>query len=202
MGATSSSSFTTGLVLAAGSSRRLGQPKQLLEYRGRTLLDGTLAVARECRFDQLLVAIGGAADEVRSRVDFSGCSIVDNVHHTSGCASSIVAALDQVDPRSGRLVLMLGDQPGVDPSSVSILRERCEASDAAIGVCRYENGRGHPFCFDRSMFGALGELHGDKAVWKLLESDRWPVTEATVPGDVPLDVDTWDDYLELIGQDA
>jgi molybdenum cofactor cytidylyltransferase len=45
-------------------------------------------------------------------------------------------------------------------------------------------------------------LHGDKAVWKLLESGRWPVTEVSVPGSVPLDVDTWGDYRALIGQDA
>ena len=55
--------FTAGLVLAAGTSSRLGQPKQLLEYRGRTLLDNTLDVARSCGFNQLIVALGGAEDE-------------------------------------------------------------------------------------------------------------------------------------------
>ena len=59
--------FVTGLVLAAGGSQRLGRPKQLLPYGGGTLLGHVLGVARACRFDQLVVALGGAADEVRAR---------------------------------------------------------------------------------------------------------------------------------------
>lgn len=196
--------FTTGLVLAAGSSSRLGRPKQLLDYRGRPLLDATLAMARSCGFDQLLVTLGGAGDDVRAAVDLSGCRIVDNVHHTRGCSSSIVAALDHVDPRADGLVLLLGDQPGVTPSTVVELMSMTEtATDAAgrpvaIAVCRYDDGRGHPFWFSRAVFDELRDLHGDKAVWKMLESGRRPVVELPVDGAVPLDVDTWDDYRRLL----
>ena len=142
------------------------------------------------------------ADDVRAAVDLDGCTVVENVHYTTGCSSSIVAALDEVDSRSQAMVLMLGDQPGVDPSAVAALRSACEAGVGSLGVCRYDDGRGHPFWFARSMFQALRDLHGDKAVWKLLESDRWPVDEVRVHAAVPLDVDTWDDYRALIGQGA
>jgi molybdenum cofactor cytidylyltransferase len=70
--------FVTGLVLGAGGSKRLGRPKQLLPYGDKTLLDHTLATARECHFDQLVVPIGGAAAEVRERVDLSGAEVVVN----------------------------------------------------------------------------------------------------------------------------
>lgn len=196
--------FTTGLVLAAGSSSRLGRPKQLLDYRGRPLLDATLAMARSCGFDQLLVTLGGAGDDVRAAVDLSGCQVVDNVHHSKGCSSSIVTALDHVDPRADGLVLLLGDQPGVTPSTVVALMSMTEtAADAegqpaAIAVCRYDDGRGHPFWFSRAVFDELRDLHGDKAVWKMLESGRRPVVELPVEGPVPLDVDTWDDYRRLL----
>jgi molybdenum cofactor cytidylyltransferase len=191
--------FTTGLVLAAGRSSRLGQPKQLLEYRGCTLLDNTLDVARLCGFDQLTVALGGAAAEVRDQVDLSGCVVVDSVHYTTGCSSSIVAALDVVDERADGLVLLLGDQPEVAASSVGALLEAARRVPAPIAVCNYDNGRGHPFWFARSTFEALHELHGDKAVWKMIESGNWPVADVAIPGDVPLDVDTWDDYEKLKG---
>jgi molybdenum cofactor cytidylyltransferase len=69
-------------------------------------------------------------------------------------------------------------------------------------VCRYRDGRGHPFWFARSVFTELQQLHGDKAVWKLLESGRWPAAEAEVGGPVPIDVDTWDDYRRLLAQPA
>lgn len=191
--------FTVGLVLAAGRSSRLGQPKQLLEYRGRTLLDASLDVARRCDFDQRLVALGGAGDDVRAEVDLDGFTVIDNVHFTTGCSSSIIAALAEVDPRATALVLLLGDQPGVSPESVAVLRAECSERVASIGVCRYDDGRGHPFWFSAATFDALGSLHGDKAVWKLLESGDWPVAEVPIEGTVPLDVDTWDDYRELIG---
>jgi molybdenum cofactor cytidylyltransferase len=190
--------FTTGLVLAAGSSSRLGQPKQLLDYHGRTLLDATLDMARSCEFDQLIVAIGGAGDDVRSTVDLSGCDVVDNVRYTSGCSSSIVAALAAVDLRADALVLLLGDQPAVEPRSVDAVRAVAESSGTTLAVCRYDDGRGHPFWFARSRFADLADLHGDKAVWKLLESGRYAVAEASVDGPVPIDVDTWADYERLL----
>src|SRR6476619_5591982 len=89
--------FVTGLVLAAGGSRRLGRPKQLLPYRGATLLDAVLAAARECRFDQLLVALGGASEEVRGAVDLGGADVVVNDAYGSGCSSSIAAAVGALD---------------------------------------------------------------------------------------------------------
>lgn len=198
----STTGFTTGLVLAAGRSSRLGRPKQLLEYRGRTLLDNTLDMARSCEFDQLIVALGGAGDDVKQLVDLTGCDVVDNVHFTTGCSSSIVAALESVDDRADGLVLLLGDQPDVAPSTVWALTHAAGTSAASIVVCDYDDGRGHPFWFAQSTFEALADLQGDKAVWKMIESGRWPTSVVSIPGNVPLDVDTWADYEKLIGSSA
>lgn len=71
---------------------------------------------------------------------------------------------------------------------------------ALCGVCRYGDGRGHPFWFRREVFAELANLHGDKAVWKVLESGRYDVVEVSQEGPVPLDVDTWDDYEALLAQ--
>jgi molybdenum cofactor cytidylyltransferase len=186
----------TGLVLAAGGSRRLGQPKQLLPYRGRTLLDHALATARGCGFDQLLCAVG----EALPAVDFSGVEVVENPRYGEGCSSSIAAALTAVDARSNVLVLLLGDQLGVRPEIVAALL--AGRGGAAFAVCRYDDGRGHPFAFGRAAFGELAAMHGDKAVWKLLDRHAADVVEVPVPGPVPLDVDTWADYEALRGTAA
>lgn len=189
-------SFATGLVLAAGGSSRLGRPKQLLPYRGATLLGSVLDSARACRFEQLVVALGGAADEVRGALDLHGAEVVVNEAYGSGCSSSIAAAMGALDARCEVLVLLLGDQPGVGPETVrALLAGRGEAD---LAVCRYDDGRGHPFVFGPSAFADLRELHGDKAVWKLLERRAGEVAEVAVPGRVPLDVDTWDDYEALL----
>ena len=186
----------SGLVLAAGGSSRLGRPKQLLPYRGATLLDWVLGTARACSFDQLVVALGGAAGEVRERVDLGGVDVVVNDAYAGGCSSSIAAALGAVHPCCDVLVLLLGDQPGVTPDTVRALLAR--RGDAPLAVCRYDDGRGHPFAFARSVFGELAELHGDKGVWKLLDRYGAAVAEVSVPGLVPPDVDTADDYAVVL----
>lgn len=187
-----------GLVLAAGSSRRLGQPKQLLPFKGRTLLDASLDVARQAPFDQRLVTTGGGATDVTDQVDLSGFEVVDSVHHTDGCSSSIVSALASIDDSATGIVMLLGDQPEVDQQAIKALVTAATATPTPLAVCRYEDGIGHPFWFGRSVFTDLGELHGDKAVWKLIESGTHPVTEVPVSGTIPLDVDTWQDYEALL----
>lgn len=182
----------TGLVLAAGGSRRLGRPKQLLPYRGATLLDHTIRTARACGFDQLICVIGGAAAEIRAKVDLSGAAVLENNHFGEGCSSSIALALEAVHEQSDVLVLLLGDQPGVTPQTVARLLDG--RGDAPLAVCGYDNGRGHPFAFARSLFGELAALHGDKGVWKLLDRRAAEVVDVPVAGAVPLDVDTWEDY--------
>ena len=191
-----SESFVAGLVLAAGSSSRLGRPKQLLPFGPATLLDHTVATARGCAFDQLVVALGGAADEVRDRVDLSGADVVVNEAYGEGCSSSIAAAMEALHPRADLLVLLLGDQPGVTCDTVAALL--AGRGDAALAVCRYDDGLGHPFCFSRELFDTLRALHGDKAVWKLVAAGGDAVAKVHVDGPVPIDVDTWADY-EAVG---
>jgi molybdenum cofactor cytidylyltransferase len=193
----------TGVVLAAGNSRRLGTPKQVLPYRDTTLLGATLEIARSAGFDQLIVTPGGAAQAVRDAVPLDGTDVVAvdglGADAGTGCSASLRAALRRVDPQAAGIVLMLGDQPSVKPATVRQLVQHARVGLAgAAMVCRYADGIGHPFWLSRSVFGELSRLHGDKGVWKLVQSGRHPVRELEVDGPVPLDVDTWDDYRRLL----
>jgi molybdenum cofactor cytidylyltransferase len=190
-----SDAFATGLVLGAGGSKRLGRPKQLLPYREGTLLGHVVGVARDCAFDQTIVAIGGSAEDVRARVDLGGADVVVNDAYGEGCSSSIAAALGVVDERCEVLVLMLGDQPGVTAETVAALL--AGRGDAQLAVCRYDDGRGHPIAFNRSVFGSLADLHGDKGVWRLLDQAGDAVAEVPVAGVIPRDVDTLEDYAAI-----
>jgi molybdenum cofactor cytidylyltransferase len=189
--------FVCGLVLGAGGSRRLGRPKQLLPFGEGTLLGHVVGTARACRFDETIVAIGGAADDVRAGVDLSGVQVVVNDAYGEGCSSSIAAALEVVDERADVLVLMLGDQPGVAADTVAALL--AGRGGAELAVCRYDDGRGHPIAFARSVFGELASLHGDKGVWRLLDRGGDAVAEVRIAGPVPLDVDTQADYQAVRG---
>jgi molybdenum cofactor cytidylyltransferase len=178
--------FVAGLVLAAGGSRTLGRPKPLLPYNGGTLLDHTLATARACEFDQLLVTVGTKIEKVRARVDLSGTAVVPN----------LVAALTALDPATTELVLLLGDQPGVVPATVRVLL--AAGGDAPIAVCRYDDGRGYPIAFRSEMFDELRTLPGEKAIWRLLGRLPDAISEIPVAGRVPPDVDSWADYEAVI----
>ncbi len=191
--------IVSALVLAAGGSRRLGSPKQLLAYQGATLLDVTLDRVRGAALDQVVVALGGAADEVQEQVDLTGVDVVLNPDFGDGCATSIRTALGRVRNDADGIVLLLGDQPGVTPETIDALV--AAAAGHAVGVCAYDDGLGHPLWFDRSMHDTLTGLHGDKAVWKLVDAGD-DVVRVPVAGDVPRDVDTWDDYRALLEVDG
>lgn len=184
------------LVLAAGSSTRLGRPKHLLPYGDGLLLDSVLATAKASGVHQVVVALGGSADAVRQSVDLSGVDVADNPAFSTGCSSSIAAALPALHEDTDVMVLLLGDQPGVRPDTVRALVDG--RGEAPIAVCRYDDGIGHPFAFARTMLPALAALHGDKAVWKLLQQRAGDVAEVRISGRIPIDVDTEADYAAVL----
>ncbi|HEY8699356.1 MAG TPA: nucleotidyltransferase family protein [Arthrobacter sp.] len=196
---------TAGLILAAGESHRLGRPKQLLPYGHGVLLDAVLATARDCGFDQTVLALGASAGEVQRTVDTTGCEIVINPDFGEGCSSSIAAGIAVIRPDTEAVVLLLGDQPCVQSVTARellellfIRRSRYDQDVPGIAVCRYDDGIGHPLAFTGRMLPELAALHGDKAVWKLLEQKAGDVVELRVPGPVPLDVDTEEDYRRVL----
>jgi molybdenum cofactor cytidylyltransferase len=185
-----------GLVLAAGLSRRLGQPKQLLAYGGSTLLGHALDTARASSLDQVVVALGGAADEVRRQIDLAELTVVESPAPEQGCARSIGVGLEAMRDDWSELVLLLGDQPGVTPAAVAALR--AGRGGAPIAVCQYDDGPGHPLLIARRLEADLLALHGDRGVWKLLDHYAGDAARVPVSGPIPRDVDTWDDYEAVV----
>ena len=188
----------TGLVLAAGGSTRLGQPKQLLPYGGASLLEHVLNVARRCRFAQLLCVIGGWRTDVRERVSIRWRNGGREPELGTGCSSSIAAALTAVDPRATCWC------------SCSATSPASRRRDGAGAARRARHGAGGRLSLRRrprsparlwaQHVPELADMHGDKAVWKLMESRHEHVVDVPVPGLVPHDIDTWQDYRRAVGE--
>jgi len=191
--------FLTGLVLAAGSSMRLGQPKQLLPYRGTTLLGWTIAQAEASpALDEVLVILGHASDEILASVALARARPVLNPEFGEGCAASYRTGLAAADPRAGGVLILLSDQPGVDVEAIGRVADAWRtSSDGRIVIASYQGAPGHPLLFDRQLFPDLAALHGDKAAWKLVDQHPEWVQAIEIGRPLPKDVDTWADYTAL-----
>lgn len=190
--------FISGLILGAGASQRLGPPKQLLPFRGTTMLGWVVAQAeRADGLDEVVVVLGRAAEEVRERVDFGTARVVENPVFTEGCASSYRAGLAALNAQSEAVMIILGDQPGIVPEIIDSLAAEWRRQEAPIALCSYQGRKGHPMIFARPMFEQLENLHGDKAAWKLVDGNAVVVQEVHFSLSFPDNINTPEDFERL-----
>jgi molybdenum cofactor cytidylyltransferase len=191
--------FVSGLVLAAGGSTRLGQPKQLLPLGSTTLLGRVISEVKAASgIDEVVVVIGGAATEVRRRVDFGGARVVENPEFGQGCASSYRTGIAALDTRAEAVSVLLGDQPGVGPQVIDAVVDEWRRMRDRIVLAAYRGREGHPLVFARALFGRLIALRGDKAAWKIVDAHRDQVRLVPIDRPLPSDVNTWQQYEALL----
>jgi len=129
-----------GIVLAAGSSRRMGRPKQLPPLRGGPLLESVVSAACRARFDDVVVVVGANHALIRRQVRWGRARVVVNPDHASGMSSSLSAGLAALDAGVERAMVILGDQPGVGSELFDRLLEvhsRSGRPAAALPPIRY-----------------------------------------------------------------
>jgi molybdenum cofactor cytidylyltransferase len=185
---------TVGVVLGAGRSSRFGIPKQLLPFEDTTLLGQVVRNANASNLDQVVVVLGRASEELRASVDFGRAVVVENTAYGTGCASSLLAGMDAAGESCEALILLLGDQPGVRPEFINFALAEWRRERPWASVTSYREKLGHPFIFAREAFDDLRGLHGDKAVWKLIEAYPDRVLRVEIEAALPPDVDTPEDY--------
>lgn len=191
--------FISGLILGAGASQRLGPPKQLLPFRGTTMLGWVVDQAQKATsLDEVVVVLGRAADQVRERVDFGAARVVENPVFGEGCSSSYRAGIGALDADSSAIMIILGDMPGITPEIINALADAWRTSDAPVALCSYQGRKGHPMIFAHSMFAQLVDLHGDKAAWKLVDANAAVVQEVNFDLPFPDDINTPSDFERLL----
>lgn len=190
--------FISGLVLGAGASERFGPPKQLLPYRGTTMLGWVVEQARGATsLDEVVVVLGRAADQIRAQVDFGAARVVENPVFGEGCSSSYRAGIGAINTESSAIMIILGDRPGVTPEIIDRLADEWRQREPVIALCSYQGRKGHPMIFARSIFPELIDLHGDKAAWKLVDANEPVVQEVRFDLPYPDDINTPEDFARL-----
>jgi molybdenum cofactor cytidylyltransferase len=187
------------IILAAGNSSRLGSPKQLLTYEGKTLLQQSLQLALDSIAHPVVVVVGAHADRINKETDFNSAHIVANADWQEGLASSIrcgINALLEIDPLTEGAVLMLCDQPYVTPGLINELIVTHQNTGKAIVASGYSDTLGVPALFHKSVFNLLLQLKDDAGAKGIIQRNRQDTAVVAFPkGDV--DIDTEADYQEL-----
>ena len=190
------------ILLAAGASTRLSQPKQLLRlppFGGETLLDHAVALARASGAAPIFVVLGAHAEEIILECELLDCILVRNEAWAEGIASSlrvgIAAVLENAPAASGVMVLVC-DQAGLSADHLRRLLEAHRDDPNHIAASRYAGRAGVPVIFPRAVFPALLELQGDQGARTLLQQSGTAVHTIDFPGG-ELDLDSPEDLQRL-----
>jgi molybdenum cofactor cytidylyltransferase len=192
-------STTAAIVLAAGSSSRLGTPKQLVDLGGRPMLESVVAATASWPVDVVIVVLGSGSDEILESVDLGEAVVVVNEGWEEGIASSIRVGLDVLTREPGweRTFIVLGDQPVIPDEVPELLLEAMDYSGRPVAVPVYRYERGNPVLFDRGLWPRLMTLEGDAGAAALLRTHPEWVDEVRVDQLPPRDIDTPADVADL-----
>jgi molybdenum cofactor cytidylyltransferase len=185
------------VILAAGTSSRLGRPKQLLPLGGEPLLRHSIRNAQASRADEVLLVLGSRAAEIQAAVGELGHRTVVNPAFADGQSTSMVAGIDALDGNVQAAIMMLGDQPTVSTATLNALIERFKRSPSAIVQASYDFKPGNPVLFDRSMFPALLAVTGDRGARDVIKQHRDALVLVEMEQSAPPDVDSDEDYAVL-----
>ena len=187
------------ILLAAGSASRMGDLKQLLPFRGATLVEHAIQQAREAEFDPIVVVLGAQAEAVRGRIAAQPVAIVENPNWEKGMGSSIAAGarhLQELPTEIAAIAVLLADQPLITGNHLRAMRAAFLQASSRIVAARYAGTLGVPALFPRSMLPALRSLAPELGARSLLRDSERLVTPFDLP-EGAADVDTPADFAAL-----
>jgi molybdenum cofactor cytidylyltransferase len=184
------------LVLAAGASTRLGQPKQLVSLGGRPALHVVLANAVAVAGNAVTVVVGANASQLTYLLSHSPASSVVNKQWEEGIASSLRCGLATVPAAADAVMVVLGDQVCVTADDLKRLIAAWKDQENVIAAASYAQGVGVPAIFPRACFGELAELRGDEGARKILKRNPDRLVRVAMPN-AAIDLDTPEDLRAL-----
>lgn len=183
-----------GIVLAAGSSSRFGSPKQLLPWRETTVINSVVHTAIETELAPVIVVLGANADQIEPGLP-EGCVFVTNTMWSEGQSSSIRIGLSQLSMEVDGVLMLLGDQPQINPHFCGSIVQRGLES-GKITIPYVNDRRANPVYFPKSTLKRLGEVAGDqggRAIFSEFQVELFPWLDDCMA----MDIDAPEDYEKL-----
>ncbi|WP_057936391.1 nucleotidyltransferase family protein [Algoriphagus resistens] len=186
------------IILAAGESTRLGYPKQIAQFNGKTLLQLAIDAANDSKADKRVLVMGAFRDEIKKT--FPGASIpnIPNPHFQKGMSSSIKVGMEYMLKfnRPDQVIIMLCDQPFVDAKILNKLIATQKKEGKGIVACAYSKTVGVPILFSEAYFKELMELAGDEGAKNIALAHEDDLVTVSFPRG-KVDIDTEEDLRDL-----
>jgi molybdenum cofactor cytidylyltransferase len=191
----------SAILLAAGTSSRMGQAKQLLPLGSSTVLAQTLEHVRAAAVDEVVLVLGSSAEPIRHQLSqtlLAGVKVVVNHSYEQGMATSLRAGLSALNPQSAAALIILGDQPFTLPQTLDRIIQAYRDSGAQIVIPTHQGKRGNPVLLDRSLFSEATALEGDVGCRAIFGNHLEGIVNVEVEDmGILLDIDDREDYERL-----
>jgi molybdenum cofactor cytidylyltransferase len=189
------------VILAAGMSRRLGRPKQLLMVGGKPLIRHVAERALAAGCDGVVVVVGHRAEAIEAVLLGVPVDFVHNPHYAEGMSTSLRAGVAALPSNADGLVVLLSDQPEVDPAAITAVVAARRATGAPVVVTRYGDLQSPPVLFGRETFADLLAISGDEGGRSVVQEYQDRLVAVPAAADTPPeDVDTEEAYQALLGR--
>lgn len=189
------------IILAAGASTRMGRPKLLLTHHGAPLLRRAVETGVGGGCTDVVVVLGANHEQYRPQLQGTPARLLHNPEFSQGMSSSIRVGIEALAEDTRAAIIMLADQPFIDPSVIERLITTYVTSKARIVACTYDGVQGAPVLFDRALFLELLLLEGDQGARHVLTIYPRNVTSIEISSNAATDIDTPEDARRLLPDD-
>ena len=187
------------VVLAAGSSRRMGNPKLLLPYGKSTILETAVDNILHSSIEHVMIVLGPDPEDIRQALSQKPVRFCHNRDHEKGMLSSVICGIRALPPDARSVLIFLGDQPGIPPAVINRIIKAYEEELYGIVIPVHAHRRGHPLLVDMKYKKALEQLDLEEGLRSLRHQFPEDVLEVEVaePG-ILVDIDTPEDYKNTL----
>ena len=190
----------SGIILAAGLSTRMGEPKQLLPFGGSTIIETVVDNLLGSKLNEVIVVVGHEAEKVQAHIRHKPVKIVFNPDYQEGMLTSAQCGVGAISASADAFAMTLVDLPLITPDLVNLVIDTYVQAERGIAVPSYNYRRGHPVIFNRNYAADLLALNEDsggvRSLFKKYADDIYYVTVDT--DRVLTDIDYRTDYEEAL----
>jgi len=189
------------IILAAGESKRMGFPKMLLNFNGRTMIENVIGNVTESEVDNIMVVLGADKEELVKLIGKTSLKYCYNENYKEGMLSSVKCGFRNLPSDYNAVLVFQGDQPLITPTAINTVIEAYLSSGKGIIIPTYKNRRGHPLLIDRKYGDEIDKLSAAKGLRSLADKFSDDVLEVdTDESGILRDFDTYEEYKKEINQ--